>query len=123
MQRTTLRAVALSTSAAAAILVSGCGLLGQSWDVRMEVTGPGTASVGTKFAGEPDLAADGKGFAEVTLPFAESVNVGFGFNDLGVRDAAPGTTCRIFVDDRLRSEETVDAAGRAVCDANNQERE
>lgn len=122
MQRTIVRAGALITSAAAAVLLGGCGLLGQSWDVRMEVTGPGTASVGTKFAGEPDLAADGKGFSDVTLPFAESVNVGFGFNDLGVRDAAPGTACRIFVDDELRAEETVDAAGVAVCHVNNQER-
>ncbi|MFP5071633.1 hypothetical protein ACLFMI_18470 [Pseudonocardia nantongensis] len=76
MPRTTVRAAALISSAAAVTLISGCGLLGQSRDVRMEVTGPGSAAVGTKFAGEPDIGSE---------------------------------------------EDTVDAAGRAWCDANNQD--
>ncbi|WP_156819719.1 hypothetical protein [Pseudonocardia sp. HH130630-07] len=127
MHRTTVRTItrtgALAAAVAALGLVGGCGLLGESWDVRMEVTGPGTAQVGTKFAGEPDLSADGQGRQSATLPFSESRNVGFGFNDLAVEDAAPGTVCRIFVNDELRSEHPVDQAGSAWCDANNQERE
>ena len=78
MPRTTVHAAALISSAAAVTPIGGCGLLGQSRDVRM--------------------------------------------NDLVVEDAAPGATCRILVDDdQLRSEDTVDAAGRAWCDANNQD--
>lgn len=121
MPRTTVRAAALISSAAAVTLISGCGLLGQSWDVRMEVTGPGSAAVGTKFAGEPDIGTGGRGPADAALPFVESRNVGFGFNDLAVENGAPGTTCRVFVDDQLRSEATVDAAGTAWCEANNQD--
>lgn len=115
------RMVAAVTVVVAASLVGGCGLLGQSWDVQMEVQGPGQATVGTKFAGEPDLERDPGAFAVATLPVEESRNVGFGFNDLEVRDAAPGTRCRILVDGEPVDEQLVDAGGTARCHANNQE--
>ena len=66
-------------------LLTGCGLFGGSWDVRMEVLGNGTAAVTTKFAGEPDAGTT----TETTLPFSAARNVGFGFNRVDVRGAAP----------------------------------
>jgi hypothetical protein len=97
-------------------LLAGCGLFGDSWDVRIEVAGPGPASVGTKFAGDPDPVT-----VPATLPISVSRNVGFGFNVVAIEDAEPGTVCRVFVDDVLRAEKTVDASGRATCQANNQD--
>lgn len=99
------------------LLTTGCGLFGGSWDVRMEIVGPGTATVTTKFAGEPDA---GTTTEAVTLPFSSDRNVGFGFNRIDVRGAAPGTVCRVLVDGTVREEQPVDAAGFASCTANNQ---
>lgn len=101
---------------AAVPLLSGCGLLGGSWDVRMEVVGAGDATVTTKFAGEPDVGTT----IETTLPFDSTRNVGFGFNRIDVAGAAPGTVCRTVVDGQVREEEPVDATGFASCEANNQ---
>jgi hypothetical protein len=97
-------------------VLTGCGLLGGSWDVRMEVQGGGTAAVTTKFAGEPDAGTT----TEATLPFGTARNVGFGFNRIDVRGAAPGTVCRVLVDGAVREEHAVDAGGNASCAANNQ---
>jgi hypothetical protein len=97
-------------------LLTGCGLFGGSWDVRMEVLGNGTAAVTTKFAGEPDAGTT----TETTLPFSAARNVGFGFNRVDVRGAAPSTVCRVLVDGVVREEQAVDAAGNASCMANNQ---
>jgi hypothetical protein len=97
-------------------VLTGCGLLGGSWDVRMEVQGSGTAAVTTKFAGEPDAGTT----TAATLPFSTARNVGFGFNRIDVHGAAPGTACRVLVDGAVREEHAVDAAGNASCTANNQ---
>jgi hypothetical protein len=98
------------------LLLAGCGLLGRSWDVRMEVQGAGAATVTTKFAGEPDAGTR----TTTTLPYASGRNVGFGFNRIDVADAAPGTLCRVLVDGQVREEHPVDATGAATCMANNQ---
>ncbi|MCS7478664.1 hypothetical protein ACFFQW_13435 [Umezawaea endophytica] len=95
--------------------LTGCGLIGSSWDVRVEVHGEGTADVNAEFAGED------AGPKAVTLPFEESRNVGFGFNYVFVDKAPPGTVCKIFVDDVLREEKTVDENGKTRCYANNQD--
>jgi hypothetical protein len=95
--------------------LAGCGLLGGSWDVRIEVQGAGRAEVAAKFAGDPDA-----GLVGTALPFSASRNVGFGFNSVEVRDAAPGTVCRVLVDGVVREEHAVDASGGALCSANNQ---
>jgi hypothetical protein len=97
-------------------VLAGCGLLGGSWDVRMEVRGSGTATVTTKFAGEPDAGTT----AEANLPFSAARNVGFGFSRIDVQGAGPGTVCRVLVDGAVREEHAVDAAGNASCTANNQ---
>jgi hypothetical protein len=95
--------------------LGGCGLIGSSWDVRMEVHGEGAATVTAAFAGE-----EGE-LKNVTLPFEASRNVGFGFNTLFVDKARPGTVCKVFVDDVLRQENTADESGKVECSANNQE--
>jgi hypothetical protein len=99
------------------LLPTGCGLAGGSWDVRMEIAGPGTATVTTKFAGEPDAGTTAQG---ATLPFTAARNVGFGWNRIDVHDGAPGTVCRTSVDGVVREEHPVDATGFASCTANNQ---
>jgi hypothetical protein len=96
--------------------LTGCGLLGGSWDVQLEVQGSGTATVTTKFAGEPDAGTT----TSATLPFSTSRNVGFGFNRIDVQGGAPGTVCRVLVDGAMREEHPVDGAGAASCMANNQ---
>ena len=47
MPRTTVRAAALISSAAAVTPISGCGLLGQGWDVRMNDLAVENAAPGT----------------------------------------------------------------------------
>ncbi|MET8454728.1 hypothetical protein [Streptomyces sp. NPDC005209] len=42
----------------------------------------------------------------------------FGFNDLAVKDAAPGTVCRIYVDGKLKDEQKSDAKGSLSCFVN-----
>jgi hypothetical protein len=96
--------------------LTGCGLAGGSWDVTMEVTGGGSATVTTKFAGEPDAGTT----TSTPLPFNASRNVGFGWNRIDVRGGAPGTACRTLVDGVVREEHQVDAGGAATCRANNQ---
>jgi hypothetical protein len=96
-------------------LLGGCGLFGGSWDVRIEVQGSGRAQVAAKFAGDPDAVP-----VETSLPFSVTRNVGFGFNQVDVKGAAPGTVCRVLVDGVVRGEHPVDAGGNASCMANNQ---
>jgi hypothetical protein len=98
--------------------LAGCDVLGGSWDVRMEVQGAGSATVTTKFAGEPDAGTS----MTTTLPFSTSRNVGFGFNRIDVTGAGPGALCRVLVDGAVREEHPVDATGAASCMANNQNR-
>jgi hypothetical protein len=111
-----MRALRLLLFALLFPVLAGCGLFGGSWDVRMEVQGSGTAAVTTKFAGEPDAGTT----TETALPFSTARNVGFGFNRIDVQGAAPGTVCRVLVDDAVHEEHAVDAAGNASCMANNQ---
>lgn len=96
-------------------LLGGCGLVGGSWDVRIEVQGSGWAQVAAKFAGDPDAVP-----TDTALPFGVTRNVGFGFNQVDVKGAAPGTVCRVLVDGAVREEHPVDATGSASCMANNQ---
>ncbi|MFD9084155.1 hypothetical protein ACFQ7B_20590 [Streptomyces erythrochromogenes] len=102
----------------AATTLTGCGLFGQSWDVKLEVTGTGQAEVGYSFSGE---TAQTKSTNE-SLPWTVSQNVGFGFNGLAVRHAPPGTACRVYVDGKLReSQDKPDAEGTLSCSVNLQE--
>ncbi|MDF3293256.1 MmpS family transport accessory protein [Streptomyces silvisoli] len=98
--------------AAAAVSLTGCGVFGHSWDVKMEVTGPGSADVGYSFSGDnsPRTTFAGK------LPWNKAQNVGFGFNNLAVTSAQPGTVCRIYVDGKLKDEQKKpDAKGTLSC--------
>lgn len=96
-----------------ALSLSGCGLFGGSWDVRMEVLGEGTALVRAEFPGERVEAM------ARSLPFSESRNVGFGFNTLDVQSAPPGTVCRLLVDEKVVAEDPVDADGRCGAGTHN----
>ncbi|AOS62098.1 hypothetical protein [Actinoalloteichus hymeniacidonis] len=100
---------------AAGSVLTGCGLFGESYDVRMEVEGSGSAVVTSKFAGGKSSTG------ERDLPWTESESVGFGFNDLWLVDAEPGAICRILVDDRVLDEQTADEDGNAECYVNNQD--
>ncbi|PRY41295.1 hypothetical protein [Umezawaea tangerina] len=106
----------LPVLALSATSLTGCGLFGKSWDVRVEVRGEGTAKVVVQFAGETDAVPK-----STPLPFETARNVGFGFNTVSVSDAGPGTVCRILVDGELRQESKVDDQGKAACNANNQD--
>ncbi|OZM71115.1 hypothetical protein CFN78_21870 [Amycolatopsis antarctica] len=109
-------AVLAATVTAATASLSGCGLFGSSWDVRMEVQGPGQATVSSRFAGDDGSVAPPS--AMERLPWQRTANVGFGFNDLDVTGAAPGTVCRIIVDGETYHEQNVDGEGNASCRAN-----
>ncbi|WP_156184896.1 hypothetical protein [Allosalinactinospora lopnorensis] len=111
--RTSFALIAVPVLAAG---LSACSLLGQTWEVEMEVDGPGSAKVAGGFSGQEDSEAESR-----TLPWREAANVGFGFNDLSVSEAEEGTTCRITVDGEVISEETVDEGGNAECFVNLQE--
>ncbi|MEV7864595.1 MmpS family transport accessory protein [Streptomyces sp. NPDC088124] len=100
--RTYLRSLgAAGAAAVAAVSLTGCGLFGGSWDVKLEVTGAGAADISYSFSGDND----GKTAAGQQLPWSKAQNVGFGFNDLGIKDAPPGTACRIYVDGKLKDEQ------------------
>ncbi|WP_327380690.1 hypothetical protein [Streptomyces sp. NBC_01207] len=102
----------------AATTLTGCGLFGQSWDVKLEVTGTGQAEVGYNFSGETDQTKT----TSESLPWTVSQNVGFGFNGVAVRHAQPGTACRIYVDGKLReSQDKPDSQGVVSCSVNLQE--
>ncbi|MFD8494324.1 MmpS family transport accessory protein [Amycolatopsis sp. NPDC059657] len=96
-------------------LTAACG--GRTWQVRMEVDGPGTAKVVSSLAGESKNPEP----VERQLPWQRDSPVGAGFNNISVRGGAPGTVCRIFVDGKLVSERAVDASGAADCAAATQE--
>ncbi|MGW2650444.1 MmpS family transport accessory protein [Streptomyces sp. NPDC001393] len=98
--------------AAAAVSLTGCGALGPSYDVKMEVAGPGGANVVYSFSGDNN----GKTASVQKLPWTRAQNVGFGFNRVSVSDPEPGTSCRIYVDDKLKDEEKKpDAKGYLSC--------
>ncbi|KUN07188.1 hypothetical protein AQI95_11630 [Streptomyces yokosukanensis] len=98
--------------AAAAVSLTGCGLMGPSYDVKMEVAGPGSADVVYSFSGDNS----GKIAHVQKLPWSVAQNVGFGFNQVGVKNPDPGTTCRIYVDGKLKEEEKKpDAKGYLSC--------
>ncbi|WP_399082225.1 MmpS family transport accessory protein [Streptomyces sp. BBFR2] len=114
-------AIVSAVAGAVAVTVlslSAGGLFGGSWDVRMEVTGPGTADVVYSFSGD----SQGTELTGRNLPWSKAQNVGFGFNDLGVKNATPGTGCRIYVDGELKDERTKpDAKGLLTCSVNLQQ--
>ncbi|MGA5817751.1 hypothetical protein ACPC54_07825 [Kitasatospora sp. NPDC094028] len=96
----------------AAVSLTGCGVFGRSWDVKLEVTGPGSTDVGYSFSGD----TNGKTALNQKLPWNKAQNVGFGFNDLGVKNAKPGTVCRIYVDGKLKDEQNKpNAEGTLSC--------
>ncbi|MEV6682561.1 hypothetical protein AB0N09_37720 [Streptomyces erythrochromogenes] len=102
----------------AATTLTGCGLFGQSWDVKFEVTGTGQAEVGYSFSGETGQT---KATSE-SLPWTVSQNVGFGFNGVAVLHAPPGTACRVYVDGKVReSQDKPDAEGTLSCSVNLQD--
>jgi hypothetical protein len=107
------------TAVAASASLTGCGLFGSSWDIRMEVQGTGSATIAPRYAGDGDNLT-GKPKLE-QLPWSSSTNVGFGFNRLDVTGAAPGTTCKITADGKTIEEKPVDAQGNATCQANLQD--
>ncbi|PNE40609.1 MULTISPECIES: MmpS family transport accessory protein [Streptomyces] len=98
-------------SAVAALSLAGCGLFGDSWDVKLEVTGKGSAGVDYNFSGETEPKHD----TEAQLPWTKTQNVGYGFNSVSVNHAAPGTVCRIYVDGKLKEEKKPDAKGNLSC--------
>jgi hypothetical protein len=111
-RRTALAALLLATAAVSA--AAGCSsLFGKTHQVRMEVTGSGSAQVAFAFSG-----------SEVSPPHREKLtwikraDAGFGFNQLDVSGAPPGTTCRIVVDGKERDRKTVAADGIAKCYVN-----
>ncbi|WP_160314869.1 MmpS family transport accessory protein [Streptomyces sp. SAI-097] len=102
----------------AVLPLTGCGVFGDSWDVKMEVTGDRNADVTYSFSGDND----GKTESDKKLPWSKTQNVGFGFNDIAVADATPGTTCRIYVDGELEDEQHgPDAEGHVSCSVNLQD--
>ncbi|MEU6298051.1 MmpS family transport accessory protein [Streptomyces erythrochromogenes] len=116
----TARPALLASGAAllAATTLTGCGLFGSSWDVKFEVTGPGQAEVGYSFSGETSQTKT----TSDSLPWSVSQNVGFGFNGVAVRNAPPGTACRVYVDGKLHeSQDKPDSQGTVSCSVNLQE--
>ncbi|MER6251858.1 hypothetical protein ABT224_10855 [Streptomyces sp. NPDC001584] len=102
----------------AATTLTGCGLFGKNWDVKLEVTGTGQADIGYNFSGE---TGQRKATGE-SLPWTVSQNVGFGFNGVTVLRAQPGTACRVYVDGKLReSQDKPDAQGIVSCSVNLQD--
>ncbi|WP_329388126.1 MmpS family transport accessory protein [Streptomyces sp. NBC_01716] len=100
------------------VSVTGCGMFGQSWDVKLEVTGDGSADVGYAFPGDNDGQTD----ADRKLPWNKAQNVGFGFSEVAVADAGPGTACRIYVNGKLKDEQRKpDAKGLVSCSVNLQD--
>ncbi|MFE0689650.1 hypothetical protein H7827_22450 [Streptomyces sp. JH002] len=105
----------VSASALSLTAVTGCGVFTGSWDVTLEVTGEGSGDVSYAFSGD----SDGTSESGVMLPWSRSQNVGYGFNDVAVTDAAPGTVCRIYVDGKLKDEQREpDAEGTVGCFVN-----
>ncbi|RMB80196.1 MmpS family transport accessory protein [Streptomyces shenzhenensis] len=105
----------LTASALSLTAVTGCGVFGGSWDVKLEVIGEGSGNISYAFSGDND----GKSENGVKLPWSKSQNVGYGFNDVAVTDAAPGTVCRIYVDGKLKDEQRKpDAKGTVGCFVN-----
>ncbi|MEV7170450.1 MmpS family transport accessory protein [Streptomyces sp. NPDC093224] len=114
--RRTLPAIAATLLAATSL--TGCGLFGKNWDVKMEVTGSGQADIAYNFSGKNKQTK----VSGAELPWQVSQNVGFGFNDLAVLNAPPGTTCRIYVNGKLEeSSDQPDAEGTVTCNANLQD--
>ncbi|MHB6904685.1 MmpS family transport accessory protein [Streptomyces sp. DB-54] len=110
--RANVKSVLLAgASAVAALSLAGCGLFGDSWDVKLEVTGKGSAGVDYNFSGETEPKHD----TGAQLPWTKTQNVGYGFNSVSVNHAAPGTVCRIYVDGKLKEEKKPDAKGNLSC--------
>ncbi|GAA4508128.1 hypothetical protein GCM10023191_067490 [Actinoallomurus oryzae] len=82
----------------------------QAYQVRMEVTGPGSAQISYGFSG-----SDASMPRREKLTWIKRADAGFGFNRLSVSAGDPGTTCRIVVDDEERDRKTVGADGKAEC--------
>ncbi|MFJ9591063.1 MmpS family transport accessory protein [Streptomyces acidicola] len=108
----------LAAGALSLAAVTGCGVFGKSWDVKLEVVGEGSGNVRYAFSGDND----GKSETGRKLPWSRTQNVGFGFNDVAVTDAEPGTVCRIYVDGKLKEEQRKpDAKGTVFCSVNLQD--
>ena len=76
--------------AAAAVLVSGCGLFGRSYDIHREVAGAGTADkVDYSLPGDKGACS----LTAATLPWTKDATTGFGFIHLDVT-ASTGPTVR-----------------------------
>lgn len=102
----------------AVVSITGCGIFGESWDVKLEVTGDGNADVGYAFSGDNDGRTD----ADRKLPWNKTQNVGFGFSEVAVTDAGPATACRIYVNGELKDEQQKpDANGLVSCSVNLQD--
>ncbi|WP_433174846.1 hypothetical protein [Actinoallomurus sp. CA-150999] len=107
--RTALAALVLA--AAAVPVAAGCSsLFGKTHQVRMEVTGSGSAQVAYAFSGDSLRPP-----RREKLTWIKKADAGFGFNRLDVSGASPGTTCRILVDGKERVRKTVAADGIANC--------
>lgn len=110
--------LAAGAAAVAAVSLTGCGLFGTSWDVKMEVTGPAATNISYSFAGD----TSDKKVSDQSLPWSRAQNVGFGFDQVGVDHAPAGTVCRIYVDGKLKVEQKKpDAHGTVSCFVNLQD--
>ncbi|MFI1760840.1 MmpS family transport accessory protein [Streptomyces sp. NPDC020800] len=109
--------LAAGAAAAAALSLTGCGLFGKSWDVKMEVTGSSAVNISYSFSGDTDETVSGRG-----LPWSHAQNVGYGFNQVGIAHAPAGTVCRIYVDGKLKAEQKKpDSHGTVSCFVNLQD--
>ncbi|MFJ3231255.1 MmpS family transport accessory protein [Streptomyces sp. NPDC086787] len=109
--------LAAGVAAMAAVSLTGCGLFGTSWDVKLEVTGTAAADISYSFSGDDDETVSGQ-----SLPWSRTQNVGFGFNQVGVAHAPAGTGCRIYVDGELKVEKKKpDSHGTVSCSVNVQD--
>ncbi|MEV5872480.1 MmpS family transport accessory protein [Streptomyces tendae] len=113
-----LAKILLAAGALSLTAVISWGVSGESWDVKLEVVGGGSGNVSYAFSGDNE----GKSENAQTLPWSKTQNVGYGFNDVTVTNAEPGTTCRIYVDGKLKEEQrTPNAEGTISCFVNLQE--
>src|SRR4051812_39899281 len=110
-------AVTATVLAGVAALTSGCGLLGKSYDITLEVTGQGTADKITYF-----FPGDNKGkdLGVTKLPWKEEASTGFGFIDVSATGKGP-VTCRILVNGKEVAKQDAPAGQQVACKGNVQD--